>query len=379
MISVLIMDTMLAQLIMDTIIQNQQTQTIVETQADKQVQVYAQTKTENDSIVNSKNKHSVVSIPVVDTNPEPISDFRITISGQESRRNISGAGRKRLNRMVREGLTYEQALHIEFLRKEELLSNRRNGRQSSVSNTSPTTISNRRTTEAAPNSSFASNTGTKRNRTDSESSEGQHKKQKINTNTEPQRVFKIGVISENYPDHFLSNQHLKRIESAILAAIDNLPINEQKIQFSSCDHKPGYMLIRCVDLISKTWLIKLIESWPPLDGIKLKWIERGDISKKFVYKVFVPGENETCKSFYTRLCRQNDLNTDEWKTLHASKENKGLFVVVSMDECSHEKLKSMNLKAHFNFGIVRFKSKRNESDKNSDRGWPFEGRNIEHY
>lgn len=272
----------------------------------------------------------------VGTTAELKAPDSVLFRGREIKFSVKA--RTRIINMTKQGTTYQEALELEVARQDESAS----------------------TTET--NGSKASSTGTKR------ICESQERKRKKKPKTNSDRIFKIGIISEDYPEQFLSNQQLKRIESAILKAIDNLPTNGPKIKFSSCNIKPGFMVITCDDYTSRTWLIGLIKSWPPLDGIKLKWVDRADAPKRFVYKVYVPDVNETCNSFLNRLSKQNDLNTEEWKTLHSKKDGSGLFVVVSLDEYSHEKLLNMDLEVHFNFGKVRFlpKKQSKETDQKDD-------------
>ena len=142
-------------------------------------------------------------------------------------KRLSGAARKRLKTMLKEGRKYEEALNIVLEKRE----------------TNKTT----------------STTTEKRNRSMDESPKEQaKKKQRVTDYAEAIKSIKVAVALQNFPSAYLSGEQLAKIEAAIMDGVDNLPRNGLKIRVLACSRKPVYLTITCADAESKEWLCRTV-------------------------------------------------------------------------------------------------------------------------
>lgn len=176
--------------------------------------------------------------------------------------------------------------------------------------------------------------------------------------------IKVAITLDNYPLEELKEEQFEKIERSILERVDNTLLNVEKrsnIGFLGCTHKPGLLILNCVDKASRDWLVNQIDHLVPWEGAKLKWFEGDQIPKPSVHRVWVADPKAEPKAVLHRIRCQNDgLNTQSWKILHVHKEDKGQTLTLSIDRRSEEKLRENAYMAFLTFNKIKFRPTKNQ-------------------
>lgn len=229
---------------------------------------------------------------------------------------LSGAGRKRISRLVASGLPLQKARAIVIQERDER--NARLGRNLQK-NTSTQIPSYKNIQPFNP----------------------------------IQHGIKVYIHTRNYPDEQLNNDELYILKKAILLELDKVSPRAPQVRFLSCVFKLGWLQIICADDYSCDWLANKMKTIRPWKGAALKMIVPGQ-STVMVHIT----DTENCHKILDKLKKQNvGLMTENWIILRYIQTKKGNLYIFDIDDFSLETLERNNLTAFYGLGKVRFRLK----------------------
>lgn len=264
------------------------------------------------------------------THPENIENDKVTEVIQPKRRRLCGAVKQRLKKMIKTGIPYEKARAIIDKQYQKKLQN--------VGDLAPVLI--KKDESNTPSLTVQSTI---------------LQQPKINPMLDS---LQVGIVPRHYPECSLTEEQGKKIQSAVLKALERVPLGQQ-IKFMGSSRQPGWVKITCADKISRDWLKHTVGMLTPYEGADLKIIEGLDVPKYVVCTGFFPDdENIHEDKILCRLSSQNKgLYTQNWRVLNKVTKKKGQHLVMSIDNISARSLKTINYKPFYGFGKVTLQLK----------------------
>ncbi|CAG9812872.1 unnamed protein product [Phaedon cochleariae] len=74
----------------------------------------------------------------------------------------------------------------------------------------------------------------------------------------------------------MSTERLTEVQDSISEALDRIPVEGPQVRFAKCTHKPGYLVMMCVDRTSADWLKEVIPTIKPWEGATLTVLGGGN-------------------------------------------------------------------------------------------------------
>lgn len=182
-------------------------------------------------------------------------------------------------------------------------------------------------------------------------------KKEMNFGNKPFEVkeIKVSIMDENVR---LTKPQMQQIQDLIMKEIvPNKSSSDRGPRFLNCVQKSEWLVITCADKFSHDWLEKIVYNLKPWEGAKLLFVEGDRSHRPITGKVWIPGL-ESNETILKRLEAQNKgLNTFKWKVLHRQDFEAAQTLIVCMDRESCQVLQEQENKAFLNFGQVTFKLK----------------------
>ncbi|XP_044759042.1 uncharacterized protein LOC123322162 [Coccinella septempunctata] len=184
--------------------------------------------------------------------------------------------------------------------------------------------------------------------------------------------IKVGIVDRD-PEANLSAEQLDLLQGAILRHTLRKEEKGAGIRFLSCTHKPGWLMIRCADEATVSWLENCLLQIKPWDGANLRIVQGTELPKPYVCVAYIPdpplGDRPSQDEVLTGLSVMNpDLEAESWAVLHHQVSGPGRTWTFSVDESSMSRLKALNMMPYYGFGRVTFRAKEKGmgADKESD-------------
>lgn len=182
-------------------------------------------------------------------------------------------------------------------------------------------------------------------------------KKEMNFANKPFEVkeIKVSIMDENVR---LTKPQMQQIQDLIMKEIvPNRSSSDRGPRFLNCVQRSEWLVITCADKFSHDWLEKIIYNLKPWQGAKLLFVEGDRSHRPITGKVWIPGL-ESNEIILKRLEAQNKgLNTFKWKVLHRQDFEAAQTLTVCMDRESCQVLQEQENKAFLNLGQVTFKLK----------------------
>jgi hypothetical protein len=260
----------------------------------------------------------------------------LTVQQEEKRKRMCGSLKRKFHKLLAEGKTQSEAYAI-------LDERWKKGKEENRGVTKPVTIPK------------------KRSRSDESTPSSENKKPRSQAQlsySEAANVIRVGVAPKNHPAMCFNDEQAKKVQSSILAAIEDAPIGKE-IRFMGASRKPGWISLNCANVISRDWLKEALPKLTPYPGADLKLLEGEDYPKQTIGTVYFPDEeNLPEERILCRLKKQNNgLQTQYWKVLRKVSDNRGQLMVFSIDETSIRILKGMDCRPWFGFDRVKIRLK----------------------
>lgn len=185
---------------------------------------------------------------------------------------------------------------------------------------------------------------------------------------------KVAVVAVGYPENKMSPERLGQVQDSISEAHDKIPIEGKQVRFAKCTHKPGYLVVTCVDRTSADWLRDVVTTIQPWKGATLKALELegDDIPRPLVCTTFIPderGQSLEEKKILKRLKIANHrLNTHLWTVWGRTPSDKGQTWAFLMDRESLDELKKLHMSPYYALWRLKFNVKHSSEKVNNPGG-----------
>lgn len=168
----------------------------------------------------------------------------------------------------------------------------------------------------------------------------------------------------------MSMDQMTEVHRALIQEILKTGIKGAGPRFLGLSHRPGWIIVTCVDEMSRQWIAKTTAEYGPWPDAQLSIMSASELPKPATAATFIPNsEVATLEEALEMIWLQNpDLNPEQWTILHSKQENSGIFVIFSLDDPSVQALRNNNNKIILGFKSIFFKIKygcESHQEKNS--------------
>lgn len=296
--------------------------------------------TEDELLQSSDSAEEMV---VEDLSSAPLTEAVEKLHIREKRTPLSGAARKRLRWLMRNGLNYTEARE-KCLKPIEASEKARTKRPRSEESTPASGKAEKRAKKSEEEREVAPpQPSTSR-------AQGLNFKDALNK-------VKVGIMHTNFPEESLSKDQMMAVQEAILVKVSQT--EGLGLLFSGVSLRPGWLCITCDNKDTAEWLMCTVKGMEPWDDASLKAVEEKDLPKSRILSAYFPNSSEDSTEFIVKMLRaQNQsLNVAEWRVVHRSNEGTAAHLLLAVDIASIGMLQKTDFKLGFKFGKVALRSR----------------------
>ncbi|XP_044747298.1 uncharacterized protein LOC123308619 [Coccinella septempunctata] len=172
--------------------------------------------------------------------------------------------------------------------------------------------------------------------------------------------IEVGVIASN-PQTMMTTNQLDMLKTAILRQTFccKQEVGTQ-IRFLGCTYKPGWLLIKCADEVTVSWLTKCVSHLNPWVGASLRAVQGEELPKPQICIAYIPDppsrERPSPSEVLAGLRFMNaNLSTSNWVVLEQQVSGPGRIWTFYIDDSSMHGLKSLDMMPYYGFGRVTFR------------------------
>lgn len=291
-------------------------------------------------------KEEVIEVqPSISVDPHDITELLQESADKLQPRKdcLNGATRKRLRRLIVNGVSYEQARQVAL----QPISPRDKVRKRHISNDStPGKVEKKRRFETVVEPL-------------SEQQMPQETDSAIPAFRQTLDETKVGIIHAGYPDENLNTDQMNAIQEAIIEKVLALD-SSTKPKFLGAIFRTGYLQINCADETALKWLCSVVPEMKPWEGAVLKTLVGDELPKAHVVNAFFPNSAEDSNEKILKLVKQHNVgfHTTNWKVLKRMTRGKNtVYLVTVIDEQSTAVLRKINCRVSFKFGEATIRAK----------------------
>lgn len=292
-------------------------------------------------------------------------------------RKLSGAGQKRLKKLLDRGISYEEAYRLAEKPPQSSDPSKRprqmdlNGSNTS-GNPTPAKIARRnkgsRTQAKTSSVQHRIDTAQTGHSAPTRNSEGKVKP----SYRDVANYVKLGILSTGYPETELTTEQLKTTQKAILAKVVGQRKEQLKPKFGDCVFKSGYLVIVCKNKETADWLKSIVSTITPWPGAELTAVDEKNIPQPEILIGFFPWSTEDKNEEILALLEsQNDgLAVDAWRILQRNTiSQRHVELVFTVDGASLNSIKQCEFSLDYKFGnaTLRKKFRRKNQQEGSER------------
>lgn len=180
----------------------------------------------------------------------------------------------------------------------------------------------------------------------------------------PNKVAKLGtptgpilmaVAAKDYPSTYLKKDQANKLKAAILQQVVERKVPELKPQFSSCTFVQGYLRVECSDQATRQWLQKIVPKLELWEGASIKIMSEKNLLKfdKFV-AYFPESRKDSDKDILGFIeCQNEDLDTSKWNVHGRREAGNKVELVFSMDAASAKLVEKLDNEVNYKFNKVK--------------------------
>ncbi|XP_045473776.1 uncharacterized protein LOC123680114 [Harmonia axyridis] len=302
-----------------------------------------------------------------DASPGPTTEKMLLRSGDEEDRKglenlavkrprLSGAARKRMKFLIREGMAPDEA------RKESSkpigprpatgqVTKRNRSEDSAPKGEEPKR--EKHETSKVSQSSGASTSGASK-----------APAQIMPTNSQVAAGLKVSIMDKKYPEVILKMDQLKAIKKAIVKEIMALDKEDSiKPNFQKSHMRRGWLSLTCSDEDTFEWLKSIQPKLKPWEGADLRITEEEELPHSEILVGYLPESQDlSSEKILTLVENQNEgLKTSSWRVIRRRPSGPMLKVVISADRMSVERLRALNWRINYAFGQTGLRLKGSET------------------
>ncbi|CAG9812871.1 unnamed protein product [Phaedon cochleariae] len=187
---------------------------------------------------------------------------------------------------------------------------------------------------------------------------------------------KVAVVHTGFPEVKMSTERLTEVQDSVSEALDQIPVGGPQVRFAKCTHKPGYLVMMCVDRTSADWLKEVITTIKLWEGATLTVLEEDDLPETYACTTSISDERgqkpEAEKILHRLKVANHGLNTHLWTVWGKTPAAKGQTRVFSMDKKSLGELVKLDMSPYYNLGRIKFRQKGKHVKEKEEDAEPIE-------
>lgn len=283
---------------------------------------------------------------------EPVLPDKETVYSDPRYKLLSGAGKKRMWRLLQSGLSLEDAIS-----QAKLSSRHSEGLKQNPKRSGSETNSLEDDLQKAPEKS------TIPVRQDSNSPNRDMQLQPVRRGTNPPHrnsdAVRVGIRNVEP----MTDAEMSLVRASLLQTLcvegQFLDSRGKGPKFLGFSHKAGWILVTCENQRSKDWLATVVSHCKPWPGARLSIMKDSDLPKPWIATTFIPSTEASSVERALDIIRyQNEgLYPEHWRVLHEKSEGGGIVAVFSLDEVSVEALRASRFRVNIGFRKMVFKVK----------------------
>lgn len=295
------------------------------------------------------------------------------VAPQQKYEYFTGAQKRRIKAMIRDGMTAEEAKERERKRYAQVKADQALNREATSStkrsrstNSSPSDlVPQEKRTKKSPGIGCGKKpplaTSVAAPSVDSpQAAKGEQYGPTRLSYGEAINACRVAITHTKHPEAKLSNEQIAMIKKSLLAEMDKSINIDNNLGFISCVSRDGWLSLTCHNNKTKVWLEGAIVRLKPFPNASIKLSEGPDMPKTYVCVTYIPPEDVLPNDILLkRLAKQNvGLVTTGWRILRSTKEKDGgQCVTLSVDEGSRKRIEEQGGKLFLNFSRIQVRVK----------------------
>lgn len=183
---------------------------------------------------------------------------------------------------------------------------------------------------------------------------------------------RLGILPKNYPAVELSTNQQEVVQEALLLKVVQQRREQFKPKFACCRFKPGYLVLTCQENDTAKWVKDKFSSLNLWEGADLVVVDEDKIPRPDVLIAFFPWSAKYSNDMILSLIEsQNEnLHTDAWRILHRHVKSDHVELALTVDDSSLRKFGERKFVLNYRYGQILIKKKRPVQSNTGEQGNP---------
>ncbi|KAG5876066.1 hypothetical protein JTB14_004425 [Gonioctena quinquepunctata] len=167
------------------------------------------------------------------------------------------------------------------------------------------------------------------------------------------RGVKVCILPKYYPKVLLTTEQMESVRETILDKIIEIGKNAAvQPHFHSSHNGPGWVSLMCADDTTMHWLKGVIKGIKPWRGAELRVVEEAELPHDEILVAYLPGSQgySTEKILGLMEAQNKSLNAINWRVLNRTSEGPLELLTLSVDLPSAERLRKTEFVINYQFG-----------------------------
>lgn len=293
--------------------------------------------------------------------------------GRPERRRFTGASQRRIRKLIRDGMTPDEARDMEAERYD--LWKAEQEKQKADLNKPADSKKRPRSDGSTPekpgkksaNSGTNESSSTTTNQVLNPNQAGTSQSTILNSEKPGTISYrdvaahcKVAIMHAHHPCETLREEEIKKIKRAIADELDKVEADGPVLQFVANARRDGWLSVTCNNKETKDWMIKIGSTMQPWKDAQLKVADTNEMPKLHTCVAHIsPEETMPKERFASRVAKQNPgLNTSSWRILRVDKEkNGGQTFAFAVDDASLAYLQKNNCRLFLTLSKIQIRIK----------------------
>ncbi|XP_062700475.1 uncharacterized protein LOC134284923 [Aedes albopictus] len=171
---------------------------------------------------------------------------------------------------------------------------------------------------------------------------------------------RLGIMPKNYPVIELSTNQQEVVQEALLLKVVQQRREQFKPKFACCRFRPGYLVLTCQGKETANWVKDKFTSLVLWEGADLVVVDEDKIPRPEVLIAFFPWSAKYSNDMILSLIESQteDMFADTWRVLYRRVKGEHLELSFTVDDSSLRKLSANKFVLHYRYGQIQITKKR---------------------
>lgn len=171
---------------------------------------------------------------------------------------------------------------------------------------------------------------------------------------------RLGIMPRNYPVIELTTNQQEVVQEALLLKVVQQRREHFKPKFVCCRLRPGYLVLTCQGKETADWVKNKFTSLVLWEGADLVVVDEDKIPRPEVLIAFFPWSAKYGNDMIMSLLesQNDDLFADTWRILYRRVKGEHVELTFTVDDCSLRKFKDRKFVLNFRYGQIQITKQR---------------------